>query len=89
MAMVRCKFLGARTLKDGSKTGMLTFPESADRHTLVDLEGEVYLTNQIDNPSKDALFADIREHLQRINDYIEKNDPSAEIEQPDRSENLA
>uniref|UniRef100_A0A6H1Z9X1 Uncharacterized protein n=1 Tax=viral metagenome TaxID=1070528 RepID=A0A6H1Z9X1_9ZZZZ len=86
MAMVRCKFLGARTLKDGSKTGMLIFPESADKHTLVDLEGEVYLTNQIDNPGKDALFADIKEHLQRINDYIDINSPPIERELPDRAE---
>jgi len=89
MAMVHCKFLGARTLKDGSKTGMLIFPESADKHTLVDLEGEVYLTNQIDNPGKDALMADIREHLQRLNDYIEQNDSPAETAQPDRTEDSA
>jgi len=69
---IPCKFLGARTLKDGSKTGMLVFPEGSDKHALVDLEGDVFLTNERGTPAKEAILSDIRAQLERLNDFIEK-----------------
>lgn len=72
MARVRCRFLGARTLKDESKTGMIIFPKNADKHTLVDLEGDCYLTNDPVTPDqgKLALLADIKDKVDRLLDFI-------------------
>lgn len=76
MAKVKGQFLGARALKDGTKTGMVVFPKETDRHALVDLEGSTYLTNDIINPDQDkmALLSDIRDKLERIDDYIDLQD---------------
>lgn len=48
MARVKARFLGSRVLKDGSLTGSLMFENlsPSDRYSLIDLEGEVYLTNE-------------------------------------------
>lgn len=53
MAKVKCRFTGARPLNDGSLTGMLVFENvsKAIRHALLDLEGEVYLTNEVNQPT--------------------------------------
>lgn len=48
MARVKARFLGSRVLKDGSLTGSLMFENlsPSDRYSLIDLEGEVYLTDE-------------------------------------------
>lgn len=46
MAKIEGYFHGARPLKDGTRTGMISFPDNADKHILADLEGKIILTNE-------------------------------------------
>ncbi len=70
MAKVKCRFTGARPLKDGSLTGMLIFENvsKADRHALLDLEGEVYLTNEDSQGEDNKLLIEkeLLAHFERI-----------------------
>jgi len=52
---IRCEFMGARPLKDGSRTGMVTFVTGIDKHALIDLEGEAWLTNESEETGHEAL----------------------------------
>ena len=82
MIQVKCKFTGARPLKSGLLTGMLEFEKDADRHALIDLEGDAYLVKQVDipNESKEAVVREIRVQLEKIIKLLEDDKDTVEQE---------
>jgi hypothetical protein len=74
LARVRCHFLGARPLVEGDRSGIVKFPKGTDKHTLADLEGKCWLTNDPENPDQQklALLSDINAKLEWFKDFIEK-----------------
>lgn len=69
---VKCKFTGARPFKKGL-SGIVEFEKDADRHALIDLEGDAYLVKQVDipNESKEAVVREIRAQLEKIIKLLE------------------
>lgn len=77
--MAKCKaiFIGFRTLKDGTKTGSLTFNSEINKHILVDLEGEIWLTNETQPETESGQFMagkkeGIRIAQETIKEWLEK-----------------
>ena len=55
---------------------MVKFPDSADKYALVDLEGDCWITNEPATPdqTKLDLLKDVRDKLERIEDYIKQQE---------------
>lgn len=82
MIQVKCKFTGARPFKKGL-SGIVDFGKEADRHALIDLEGDAYLVKEIDinhSDSKEVVIREIRAQLEKIIKLLEDDKDTVEQE---------